>query len=1195
MLSGVFKSLLRAAREAQPPTPRPRAPDVPTPRAPDLPSPAQGADTPPVGSAMPPIDPMQPPGQMIPGVADPLRGLDAPGGIGGSQGMPPRPPGTGDVRQVPIEPVRGDMGPLAPGDAGPRPARGAIIGDAMRQGTDNIPATDRFGPAPTARGIDELGQTPADDGAAFNWGKFDTTDDVKLVIKDIYERGRNSPAYSRGYVSFDEIDDAVAARMLDTSPSKILEMRTASAEDIQEAFAVQTMLAEDLKRVAERAMDPARGTDQDLLDMRLIQEQLAVVTTHIKGLQTETARALASMRMMRGARNGSVDLLNDVMQRLGGRDFNLELAGIIDTMDPENAAAMAIRARRATRFDMLMEAYINTLLTNPFTHQVNFMTSAMNVGWRNFDWTVAYGINQIRRMLTGGEAERIYAREIINLWVDVGSYRAIFANLHTGDAGAATRSIGQIPFVRGIRNGIRAWISGEPGDLVSRFDTGFRPQITAANVGALPEFQAAGRILERLGFGDDARGMLGAGFDLAADWVVRQPGRLMMGADEVVKTWAYMNEMRRIATHQGIENGHHGEALRRFIQDALADPDTHIPGAPEQAWRAAQDATFQTPLRRGSVAQRLQQIIFGRSTLGAHAQDDQNLGALARGAFAAGDALTDVPRMYVRWHFPFWKTPWNLFYWSLDHTPLAPMRREFWGAIRQGGPEADLAFARVITGTGFMYGMYEYVLQGLITGGGPTDPKMRRRMEETGWRPYTILIRKDSWVGEALGLKKDKRLSYKRLDPFSMLIGAIADYHDVIGYMTEDEREESSTMLLGLVLSISRNMLSKTWLTGASRLFSGLEELLSERNRGALYRQLSQAPMGMLAPPGLTFLLAVLDPEGFRHSSRSASAARMNTLGKLKDPDVLSRYDPLDIVASPEIVEMAAQARLDYERAMQDANTSAISQYFDDVIARVRARLRSGEQPPILDYWGKEVRYDQGAFYGLTPLAVTDSEFDHKALEELGLDQNGKWVSTRVNKWPTEKYLKFIRAVGITGELIRLGKQLPEWSDKINKVQLTPWEHHRLIKITNSWRPGDTGVLTFEVAPYGEVEAKIFEFQGLNLKEAMTRLIKTDFYQRAPDLEGMSAVMSDGVKTLSKYEMLARLASFYRRGVRHKFEDGLKQDTRVRLEKEEGLRLGGAEFLFLKPDGVNTDPKAEDWYTRWRAWQNELRRRAEEN
>ena len=71
----------------------------------------------------------------------------------------------------------------------------------------------------------------------------------------------------------------------------------------------------------------------------------------------------------------------------------------------------------------------------------------------------------------------------------------------------------------------------------------------------------------------------------------------------------------------------------------------------------------------------------------------------------------------------------------------------------------------------YLTGAYFAAQTGMITGGGPTDFTERKRLMESGWRPYSYRILQQTELGPEY-----KYYPISRLDPFSQIAGLAADF-----------------------------------------------------------------------------------------------------------------------------------------------------------------------------------------------------------------------------------------------------------------------------------------------------------------------------------------------------------------------------------------------------------------------------------
>jgi hypothetical protein len=169
-----------------------------------------------------------------------------------------------------------------------------------------------------------------------------------------------------------------------------------------------------------------------------------------------------------------------------------------------------------------------------------------------------------------------------------------------------------------------------------------------------------------------------------------------------------------------------------------------------------------------------------------------------------------------RYLVPFIRTPVNILKYARDRSLLAPTTKAFWKDIRAGGRKRDQAVARLtmgagITGTiGYMFG------EGLVTGGGPSDPGERASLLATGWQPYSFKI-------------GDTYYSYARMEPLSTVVGVTADFFTLQDYLEKDEAENIATLL---PMSLAKNVFDKTFLQGISNF---IEAVLYPERYGQKY------------------------------------------------------------------------------------------------------------------------------------------------------------------------------------------------------------------------------------------------------------------------------------------------------------------------------------------------------------------------
>ena len=294
----------------------------------------------------------------------------------------------------------------------------------------------------------------------------------------------------------------------------------------------------------------------------------------------------------------------------------------------------------------------------------------------------------------------------------------------------------------------RAWRTGEPSDGVSKLEMRAHRKITAANFG-LSETSPAGMAA-----------------DLYGEFT-RLPSRVLLTTDELFKGRAYRSEVAAQAARQASAEGLEGAAYRARVEALKADPPDAIKMAADQQ---AKYMTFQDSLSGGGI-----------------------LNAVGR----AGLELQKHP--LGKLVFPFVRTLVNIGQYTLERTPLAPITARFREAMAKGGPEGDLALARFSLGSVAAALVAARAQTGQITGAGPSDKQLRKAMEASGWRPYSILL-------------DGVYVSYNRLDPLGAVIGATADAVDIMKY--SDDEETIGAVSSAVVTGFANSMVSKNYMQG---------------------------------------------------------------------------------------------------------------------------------------------------------------------------------------------------------------------------------------------------------------------------------------------------------------------------------------------------------------------------------------------
>jgi len=194
-----------------------------------------------------------------------------------------------------------------------------------------------------------------------------------------------------------------------------------------------------------------------------------------------------------------------------------------------------------------------------------------------------------------------------------------------------------------------------------------------------------------------------------AGLAVGLPSRLNATADSLWGTMSYRAKLNMMAQDAVEEAGLKGADAAKFISNFTSSPSAQTHEV-AKAW--AEEMTFSRRLDPGSWADTADKLI----------------------------EKTPMGRVL----FPFFKTSTNVLSYTANNSPLAlfiPGSKTL-QALKAGGKEADLAAAKVTTGT-IAVGLGAYLASsGMYSGPDTQNPRIRQALSETdkGWKPESILV-----------------------------------------------------------------------------------------------------------------------------------------------------------------------------------------------------------------------------------------------------------------------------------------------------------------------------------------------------------------------------------------------------------------------------------------------------------------------
>lgn len=285
--------------------------------------------------------------------------------------------------------------------------------------------------------------------------------------------------------------------------------------------------------------------------------------------------------------------------------------------------------------------------------------------------------------------------------------------------------------------------------------------------------------------------------------IVRLPGRFLMAEDELFKAIAYRQELSALAYRQATKEGLRGKDRSSRTNELLNNPTEDMMASAKEA---ARYQTFTKDL--GPTGKDLQKFASNHKAL--------------------------------RVIMPFIRTPVNIAKFAGERTPFALFSPEVRKTLKgeRGEAAKDTQIARIVMGSTVGAVTATMASNGLVTGAGPTDPGERAALFATGWQPYSLKI-------------GDTYYAYGRLEPLGMLLGISADLNDIAEYASDAEIEKVASLIME---STSKNLISKTWLSGPASLAQAIND--PERYGEVWIQRLA----GSTIPTGVAHMARIEDP-----------------------------------------------------------------------------------------------------------------------------------------------------------------------------------------------------------------------------------------------------------------------------------------------------------------------------------------------
>jgi hypothetical protein len=374
-------------------------------------------------------------------------------------------------------------------------------------------------------------------GKAYNFNLSYVTDEVSLreLFNKVAETFRGEISdQARGKITDEALVDLADSMAMRPENVALWERgKAASAEEIHAARTIMSYSARKLSKVGEKAAGP-NATDLDVAEFtKLLGVHLAIQKS-VSGMAAEAGRALRAWQIDLGPLANSTDQaavsrhLRSLVDSMGGSDHMKEIASMLQQMDTITKTNTFVKqATKATTSDMLLEAWINGLLSSPLTHSANAISNSSAIPLSYLENFAASGIGRL--VGSAGGKPGIHEMEVV------------------------ARAYGAL---QGMKDAFRLasssfWNETSPfGPTRGKLETKFR-SITSENL--------------------ELSGVFGQAVDFLGS-VIRLPGRALIASDTFFRAIAYRTELHGLGWRQAMHENLSGQQAKLRMMEIVENP-----------------------------------------------------------------------------------------------------------------------------------------------------------------------------------------------------------------------------------------------------------------------------------------------------------------------------------------------------------------------------------------------------------------------------------------------------------------------------------------------------------------------------------------------------------------------------------------------------------------------------------------------
>lgn len=617
-----------------------------------------------------------------------------------------------------------------------------------------------------------------------------TSEDVAQAIREAAEQNNDFIGDRRGVITDGQVMDL--ASDLGMTAESLNMRKIGQAFNAEQIMAARKLLVESATQVSAAMKQAARGSDEDVMAYALAKDRHQMIQAQVAGITAEAGRALRAFRSIAGQEETqAVDQF--IKSATGKTLFQLrqeaQLGATLES--PQQVSKFMQDAQKRTFGRMLVEYWINGLLSGPATHATN------TIG--NLILTVQHAIPETAAAALIGRVRRAMGRE--------GEY------VRFGEVGAGLRGI-QASLPSAIKGAGQSFKSGVsmllPGEEARAMP--FQPFTELAEHARLDESATYASVM------GDAYGALRGMQDgiIAAGAMLKAGG--VEGAPTVATQYSHLGAIPDI-TYKGVNVLPLGTAARmpgRFLSaaDSFFGAVNFSMAKNARAYRIASEEGLTGTAFDARVAQirdnpseaLMSEFVAQAAELRLMEKGGKFLNALSHlsnveiGGFPALKFVT-----------PFVHVAGNILQQSVMHrTPIGLLSAEIRADLigKNGNVAQDMAMARMAAGTILAVTMGGLAAQGYASGSGPTDQNEAAMWRLAGNQAHSVRIG-DMWYG------------VQKLGPTGMLMSIAADLYSVANSASKGEMEEAAAHL---VHAFSQNILDQSMMKGPAELLRAIND-----------------------------------------------------------------------------------------------------------------------------------------------------------------------------------------------------------------------------------------------------------------------------------------------------------------------------------------------------------------------------------